>query len=99
MSKANEKYRGVVDACPDAVVMSDLNGQVLFASRQTAELLGLSGADQLLGRSVFDYVTEDDRKRLAENMSNLVEVGVRRNTEYTSIRQDAPGFLSRPPRS
>ena len=85
---SEEKHRGVVDACPDAVVMSDLNGRVLFASRQAWGLLGLSDSDELLGRSVFDWVIEDDRKRLAGNMSNLVEVGVRRNTEYTSIRQD-----------
>ena len=85
---SEEKYRGVVEACPDAIVMSDLNGRVLFASRQTWGLLGLADSDELVGRSVFDYVIENDRKRLAGNMSNLVEVGVRRNTEYTSIRQD-----------
>jgi PAS domain S-box-containing protein len=61
---------------------------VLFASQQTWKLLGLADSDELVGGSVFDYVIEDDRKRLAENMSNLVEVGVRRSTEYTSIRQD-----------
>jgi PAS domain-containing protein len=37
---SEEKYKSVVEACPDAVVMSDLNGQVLFASPQTWRLLG-----------------------------------------------------------
>ena len=88
LAKANEKYKGVVDACPDAVVMSDLNGHVQFASRQTWELLGLSDSDELIGRSVFDYVIENDRKRLAGNLSNLVKLGLRRSTEYTALRQD-----------
>jgi PAS domain S-box-containing protein len=37
---------------------------------------------------VFDYVIDNDRKRLAGNLSNVVEVGVRRSTEYTAIRRD-----------
>ena len=78
LRRSEEKYRSVVEACPDAVVMSDLNGQVLFASRQTWKLLGLSDSDELVGRSIFDYVIQNDRKRLAGNMSNLVEAGVRK---------------------
>jgi PAS domain S-box-containing protein len=85
---SEEKYRGVAEACPDAIVMSDLNGRVLFASRQTWGLLGLADSDELVGQSVFDSVIENDRKRLAENMFHLVGVGVRRNTEYPALRKD-----------
>ena len=83
-----EKYRGLVEACPDAVVMSDLDGKVLFASRQTWRLLGLSDADELIGHSVFDFVIASDRGRLAANMTQLIEGGVRRDTEYTVLRKD-----------
>jgi PAS domain S-box-containing protein len=85
---SEEKYRGVVEACPDVIVMSDFNGRVLFASPQSRKLFGLADSEELVGRSVFDYVIEKDRQRLAGNLSDLVEVGVRRSTEYTSIRQD-----------
>ena len=88
MRESEDKYRGVAEASPDAIVMSDLNGRVLFASRQTWSLLGLADSDELVGRSVFDYVIEADRKRLAGNLSNLLELGVRRSTEYTFIRKD-----------
>ena len=85
---SEEKYRSVVEACPDAVVMSNLKGQVLFASGQARRLLGLGDCEELTGRNVFDGVIENDRKRLAENMSDLLAAGTRRNTEYTSIRRD-----------
>ena len=85
---SEEMYRGLVEACPDAVVMTDLSGRVLFASRQTWGLFGLADTDEFVDRSVFDYVVEDDRQKLAENMSNLLGVGVRRSTEYTAMRQD-----------
>jgi PAS domain S-box-containing protein len=88
LQQNEEKHRGLLEACPDAIVMADLNGRILFASRQTAELVGLSEHDDLLGQSVFDFVIEGDRHRLAENIPRLLQSGVRRNIEYTVLRQD-----------
>ncbi len=86
--QSEEKYRSLLEACPDSVVMSDFQGQVLFASRQTWGLIGLPESEELVGRSIFDFLIESDRKRLAENMANLLKTGVRRNTEYTAIGRD-----------
>jgi PAS domain S-box-containing protein len=88
LRQSEEKHRGLLDACPDAIVMSDLNGRILFASRPTWGLLALADSDELVGRSVRDCVTEGDRGRLAANMARLAETGVRRNTEYTALRSD-----------
>ena len=75
LRQSEEKHRGLLEACPDSIVMADLNGKILFASRQAWELVGLSDQDALLGRSVFDYVVEDDRHRLAENYFPLDTIG------------------------
>jgi PAS domain S-box-containing protein len=88
LRQSEEKYRGLLEACPDAVLMTDLSGKVLFASRQTWELLGAPDREEIIGQSVFDHVIEDDRRRLAENFPRLVETGVRRQTEYTALRHD-----------
>jgi PAS domain S-box-containing protein len=88
LRQSEEKHRGLLEACPDAVVMADLNGKILFTSRQTRELVGLSDQEDLVGQSVFDYVIEDDRCRLAENIPRLLQSGVRRNIEYTVLCRD-----------
>ncbi len=88
LRQSEEKHRVLLEASPDAVVMADLNGKVLFASRQTWSLLGVSESEELVGQSVFGYVIEEDRRRLADNISLLAETGVRRNTEYTALRKD-----------
>lgn len=94
LRKSEDQYRGVVEACPDAVVMSDLEGTVLFASPQTWVLLGLSASEELIGKSVFDYVIEGDRRRLAANMSQVAEGEIRRGTEYTALRGDGTTVLA-----
>jgi len=88
LRQSEEKHRGLLEACPDAIVMADLNGKILFASRQTGGLVGLPDQEELIGKSVFDYVIQDDRHRLAENIPRLVQSGVRHNIEYTVLRQD-----------
>lgn len=87
-AQTEEKYRSLLEACPDAVVMSDLAGKVLFASQQTWSLLRLSDEVDLRGHRVVDYVVPEDRERLASNIALLVEQGVRRHIEYQALGQD-----------
>ena len=47
--KSEERYRAVVDACPDAILQTDLEGKVLYASPHAAELHGYASGDDLVG--------------------------------------------------
>jgi PAS domain S-box-containing protein len=85
---SEEKYKSLVDASPDAVLVIDFHGRILFASRQAWQLLRLEDSETLTGRSVFNYVIAKDRPRLAANLSHLLEAGIRTGTEYTCYRAD-----------
>ncbi|MHB8861386.1 MAG: PAS domain-containing sensor histidine kinase [Pirellulaceae bacterium] len=87
-TSSEERYRSLVVACPDAVVMSDLQGQILFASPQTLKLFGLPEDYDLRGKRVLDYIIEADQARLTANIVTLVATGERLNTEYTALRAD-----------
>jgi PAS domain S-box-containing protein len=82
------KYKGLAKTCPDGVMLADLTGRIAFASPQFWAMLGLAGSDQLLGRSVLEFVIEEDRQRMAANLARLLQKGLRRNTEYTALRHD-----------
>lgn len=88
LQRSEAAYRSLVEASPDAVVLSDLAGHVVFASPQTWPLLGLPENEPLTGRSIFEFVAEEDRPRLAANLTNVIRAGVRHNTEYTALRGD-----------
>ena len=90
--QSEQKYKGLVEASPDAVIIADVNGIVLFASHHTAEFLGFSEEADLVGRSVLDFVIESDRPRLASNIPDLMKTRIRRNTEYTARRPDGMTF-------
>jgi PAS domain S-box-containing protein len=95
LARANEslrqseaKYRGLVDICPDSIVVSDLSGKTLFVSKQTWKLLGVPEQEELVGQDTYDYVIEADRPRLMANYADLLKKGKRGETEYTVLRRD-----------
>ena len=88
LRQSEEKYRGLIDICPDAVLVSDMTGKTQFVSQQTWRLLGVSEQEELVGRNTFDYLIEADRPRLAANFAELIQVGQREHTEYTVLRPD-----------
>ncbi len=92
LRKSEGQYRTLVEASPDAVVVSDLTGQVLFASRRAAELLGFDSPEELHTKRIHDFVVEEERTRVAANLSHLVDVSVPGKTEYTGVRKDGTRF-------
>lgn len=86
--QSEEKYRRLVEACPDAVLVTDLDGGILFASQETWTLLKVPRDAELRGRTVLEYTIEADRERLAASLRQLIESGPRRGNEYTVVRRD-----------
>jgi len=81
-------YRSIIDACPDAVALADLQAMIQFVSPESLRVLGVADPGDLVGRSVFDCVDPSDHPRLMENIANLLQGGPRRHTVYTAVRRD-----------
>ena len=88
LRQSEEKYRGLVKACPDGIVMVDLEGRCLFASPECGRFLGLADAEELVGHALFEWTVEADRPRLEAAFADLEGKGVQRRTEYTAIHRN-----------
>lgn len=91
--RANEaKYRALIDSCPDAVIMIDLQGHIVFASERAAAQYGAADPNEFIGRQAVDFVVEGQRERFRASIATLIEEGVHRNVEYTLLRKDGTTF-------
>lgn len=78
MDEGPERYRLITENIPDAIFLVDLDGRVVFGNRRVAEMTGYS-PEELLGRSVFPLLTEEDRREVADRLAR-----VRRSEEGSS---------------
>ncbi len=92
LRESEAKYRALVESCPDAVAVVDLQGRIAFASQRTAEQHGVLHPDELLGTPAANLVVEAERDRFRYGSRLLIEQGVRRNDYYTGVRKDGTKF-------
>jgi PAS domain S-box-containing protein len=92
LRESEELYRTLVDALPDAITMSDLDGRITFASRQTAELHGFSDPDEMVGVDSLDLITPEDRSRALAGLKKTRSEGSVKGVEFTFLRRDGSRF-------
>jgi PAS domain S-box-containing protein len=93
LKETEETYKTLVEASPDAVTMTDLEGRMIFASDQTLKLHGYSQVDELLGKPAFILIDSVDRPRAADNMKMTLSRGSIRNVEYVFLKKDGTSFV------
>jgi PAS domain S-box-containing protein len=93
LRESEEKYRRLVETSPDAIIMSDLNGDLTFVSRRTLELLGYKETYELLGKSVFTFVDPGDSQRSVANLRKTWKEGTTKDLVYTMRRKDGSTFI------
>jgi PAS domain S-box-containing protein len=71
MRDSEARYRALVEASPDAIVVTDLSGRVLMANQSAARLVGAPHAGLLVGRSALESVIEVDRDRAGDALGRV----------------------------
>jgi PAS domain S-box-containing protein len=92
---SSELVRSVLDSAPDAMVIVDASGSIVFANRQVATLFGYE-PQQLLGRSVEQLLPERFRGRHFEHRrhysSHLRTRSMGAGLDLAALRRDGTEF-------
>lgn len=72
-AKAQEIYRSLIDSCPDAIVIYDMEGRVKYVSDSFVRTFGWT-LDEVQGKTL-DYVPEEEKEATAERVRNVVHNG------------------------
>jgi diguanylate cyclase (GGDEF)-like protein/PAS domain S-box-containing protein len=74
LSESEERYRGLVDRMPDAVLVADAEGRFTFANPRACELVGFK-LDELLEMTYADLMAPSHVQRVAEHVAHTVSAG------------------------
>ncbi len=90
---SEELYRTLMMIAPDAVSMSDLEGNFVYVSPKTLQLHGYDHADELLGTSSLDLMAPEDLAKAASGLAAVLEEGSIQSVEGTFLRKDGTHFI------
>lgn len=88
LAVTNERFRILAEYSSDLIAMHDLGGHVRYVSPSVVHLLGYTEAE-ILGKSAFDVIYEEDRPQAMETYSTHILVGREAvQLEYRLVRKD-----------
>ncbi len=86
------KYRALVDASPDGITLTDMEGKLVLCNQQTALLHGYDSPEAMIGINVFELIVPEERQFAVQNSLKALEDGKVTNINYTMLRKDSSRF-------
>lgn len=94
LRESEELHRTLIRAAPDPVVLIDLNRRLTFVSPRGVELLGYDSPEELLDRTILEFVAPEERQRVANDFEQAIGQEIFEGTEYILIRKDGSPFIA-----
>ena len=92
LRESEEKLRNVFVASPDAITVTDLNGNIVECNQATVALHGYESKEELIGKNSLELIAKKDHKRAIEGLKETLEHGSTKNLEYTFLTKDGSEF-------
>lgn len=93
LRESEERYKTLVQTSPDAVTVTDLEGNITYVSQQTLKLHGFKSAKEVLGKSAFDFIAPEHHEKAIINLQKTLKDGNIRDVEYTLLKKDGTRFI------
>jgi two-component system sporulation sensor kinase A len=97
LSNREAKFRAVLESSPEAIIVTDLNGNIVECNQATADLHSDQSKEDLIGANALEVIAKKDREKAIQNLKKTIEQGPVKAVEYTLLTKDGhefPGELS-----
>ena len=91
--ESEDRYRQLVELCPDLIAIN-YDGKIAFINSAGAKLLGAESPDQLIGRSVKDFIHTQNYELSRQRLQQLRQSKSVPSIEETFIRLDGTVFYA-----
>jgi len=86
-----EKLRSIFNSSPDAIAVTDLQGNIIECNQATLDFLGFSKKDELLGKNSLMFTEKRDRQKVSKTMQTVLKGNPLINLEYNA--KDKEGHI------
>jgi PAS domain S-box-containing protein len=92
IKESQERLKNIFAASPDAITVSDSNGNIIECNQATLDMLGFSSKEELIGKNGYELIAKKDHQKATKNLKKTLDQGEVRNIEYTFLTRDGHEF-------
>ncbi|MDP3916359.1 MAG: PAS domain S-box protein [Bacteroidota bacterium] len=93
LKESEEKYRTMLNASPDGILLIDLNGVISEISEIGIELLSANNKDEIIGNNFSLFVPPHEKKMLKKIYETTMSEGICQNIEMQIKKKNKALFL------
>jgi len=91
---SEERYRTLFETSPDALIVMDLDMNLIMANQRSMEMIGYDSLEQAMSRRGIDNFAWEDRPRVMATVKEMMATGRTQTFETTMVRRDGARFPS-----
>jgi PAS domain S-box-containing protein len=85
--EGHELFIKLISVIPDAVLLTDMNGKVIFVNDIGIQSIGYSSAKKIMGKDALSFIVPQQHRKAKKNLARL-QKGKVGPTEYIVIAED-----------
>ena len=86
-------YRTLIDVSPDGIIISDMDGNLNYASVKAYDIFDIPAGINIAGSSILNWVSPDDHRKVMERITEIVAGNIAPETrEYKLLKHDRSQF-------
>jgi PAS domain S-box-containing protein len=70
LRESEQRYRGIVETAEEGITTHESDGVITYVNQRMADMLGCS-REEIIGRSSFDFLNEEDREELIRERESM----------------------------
>ena len=91
--ESEETYRSILNASPDDITITDLEGRILMISPAAKKMFGYEPEyERFIGSMLVDYILPEDAEKAKANIVRMYQGNFPRPNEYRGVRRDKSIF-------
>jgi len=90
--ESEEKFRKIFESSPNAITVTDLDGNIIECNQAMLDLHGFSSKKEAIGSNAFTLITKKDQDRAIRSLKKTLDDGTLKNIEYTLLTKKGHEF-------
>jgi PAS domain S-box-containing protein len=89
-----DRYHKITESLSNAILITDLAGNVTDCNPAALKLLGVSSKDEVIGRNGFSIIPPEETQHANDILAHLIQAGSLVGTEFKYIRKDVSTIIA-----